>query len=316
MPTSFQLFPESASTMSGQVDRLLWFLLLLSGFFTLLIFFLILIFALKYRRRPGVAAPEQTRANLKLEITWTVVPLLITLVIFVWGADLYVRMFTPPPNAMEIYVIGKQWMWKIQHPEGRSEINELHIPVGRPIKLIMSSQDVIHSFYVPAFRIKHDVLPGRYTVQWFEATRPGVYHLFCTEYCGAGHASMVGRVIAMEPAAYQAWLSDTVAEESAAKAGERLYEKFGCNTCHGVNAPTLAGFYGSTVELQDGSTVPADDNYVRESILDSTAKVVKGYPPIMPSYRGQISEVQLMQLVEYIKSLKSPAAEEGNVKKP
>jgi cytochrome c oxidase subunit II len=316
MPTSFRLFPESASTMADQVDRLFFFLVAVAGSFTLIILVLIVYFALKYRRRSDTEIPPKTVPNYKLEITWTVVPLVLAMIMFGWGAHLYVKMFNPPPDAMEIYVIGKQWMWKIQHPEGRREIDSLHVPVGRPIKLVMSSEDVIHDFFVPAFRIKHDVLPGRYTSIWFTPTKVGEYHFFCSQYCGTGHSGMVGTVVVMEPADYQAWLSDSTPGETPARSGEKLYEKFGCNLCHGQQAPTLAGLYGSKVELEGGGTVVADDAYIRESILDSTAKIVKGYPPIMPSYRGQVSEVQLLELVEYIKSLKNPQQDQGNVRKP
>jgi cytochrome c oxidase subunit 2 len=303
MIPAFQLFPDAASGMAREVDRLLFYLLAISGFFTLLILTLIVWFALRYRRRTSDEVPPPTAPGLRLEIAWTIIPLLIAITMFAWGADVYVRMFDPPANAMEVYVIGKQWMWHIQHPEGRREINELHVPVNRPIKLVMASQDVIHSFFMPAFRIKHDVVPGRYNLLWFQPDRLGTYDFFCTQYCGSGHSQMIGHVIVMEQAAYEAWLAGTGRAESPAAAGGRLFGTLGCATCHGQQAPTLAGLYNRPVALADGRTVTADVNYLRESILDSTAKIVAGYQPIMPSYRGQISEEQLVSLIEYIKSL-------------
>ncbi|MCB9867625.1 MAG: cytochrome c oxidase subunit II [Phycisphaerales bacterium] len=315
--TAFRLFPETGSTIAKHVDHLFIFLLIVSGAITLLVFVLIMTFALRYRRRRGdKTIPPATRTYTSLELTWTIVTFCLAMVMFAWGAKLYARMFDPPDSAMVVYVVAKQWMWKIQHPEGHREINELHVPVGQPVKLVMSSQDVIHDFFVPAFRIKHDVLPGRYTSLWFTATKPGSYHFFCSQYCGAGHADMVGQVIAMEPSRYEAWLAGTAPEQTPADAGAKLFVKFGCAGCHGVNAPTLAGLYRSQVTLQDGSQVTADERYIRDSILDSTSQVVQGYAPVMPSYRSQVSEVQMMQLLEYIKSLKDPAAEEGRIKKP
>lgn len=309
MNEGFRFMPPDASTLAGRVDGLYLFLVILSGFMTLLIAGLIAFFSLKYRRR-SEAPPPVVRTNYSLEILWTLVPLGVFLVIFIWGADVYVNQYTPPEDAMEIYVIGKQWMWKIQHPEGRREINELHVPQGRPVKLTLSSQDVIHSFFVPAFRVKHDVLPGRYVSMWFEASQVGEYHLFCAEYCGAEHARMVGKVVVMRPADYQAWLAGTYADEPPARSGERLFSSLGCASCHGQQGPTLAGLYGRQVLLSDGTTVTADDNYIRESILDSTARVTSGFPPVMPSYRGQVSEEQLMHLLAYIKSLREVQPEE------
>lgn len=310
---TFPLFPPRASNLAPMVDNLFFFMIGVSGFFTLLILVLIAYFALRYRRTSD-APPPPTPTNYRLEIAWTLIPLALSMVMFVWGAIVYLRQFNPPSNAMDIYVIGKQWMWKIQHPEGAREINELHVPVGRPIRLVMSSQDVIHDFFIPAFRIKHDVLPGRYVNLWFQPTRVGSYHFFCSQYCGTEHSKMVGHVIVMEPQQYQAWLAGALADLSPAQAGAELFARYGCNTCHGQVAPTLAGLYGSKVKLSDGRTVTADDQYLRESILDSTAKIVAGYPPIMPSFRNQLTEEQLMQLVEYIKSLKTPQQE--NPKKP
>jgi cytochrome c oxidase subunit 2 len=304
MNTSFQFVPDQASTIAPQLDALFYFLTAVTAFFTVGIFVAILYLGLKYRRRPGVK-PQPVATNTQLEIAWTVIPLVICLFMFGWAAKLYVQMETPPSGAMEISVIGKQWMWKVQHPEGPREINTLHVPAGRPIKLTMTSQDVIHSFYIPAFRVKQDVVPGRYVREWFTATKVGEYHLFCAEYCGTQHSGMIGTVIVMEPSAYQSWLSGTAPNVPMALSGERLFAEKQCNTCHGQRAPTLAGLFGNRVLLNDGSTIVADENYLRESILQPNAKMVAGYPPIMPTYQGQLSEEQITELIAYIKSLQT-----------
>jgi cytochrome c oxidase subunit 2 len=227
---------------------------------------------------------------------------------FVWGARLFFITFYPPTDALEINVVAKQWMWKVQHAEGRSEIDELHIPTGRPIKLIMTSQDVIHDFFVPAFRVKNDVLPGRYTTLWFEATKPGAYRLFCSQYCGTQHSGMIGHIIALEPAEFQTWLSGGAVAVSMATAGENLFRKLGCISCHAANdsgrGPSLVGLLGKAVHLQSGAAVTADENYIRESILEPQAKIVAGYPSIMPTFKGLISEDGIMQIIAYLKSLK------------
>lgn len=304
----FPLFPEQASTMAPRVDQLYFFLLGVSVFFATLILILIIAFAVKYRRRSDDEQPRPISGNLGLEILWTLVPLSLTLVMFVWGARLFFITFYPPTDALEINVVAKQWMWKVQHAEGRSEIDELHIPTGRPIKLIMTSQDVIHDFFVPAFRVKNDVLPGRYTTLWFEATKPGAYRLFCSQYCGTQHSGMIGHIIALEPAEFQTWLSGGAAAVSMATAGENLFRKLGCISCHAANdsgrGPSLAGLLGKAVRLQSGATLTADENYIRESILEPQAKIVAGYPSIMPTFKGLISEDGIMQIIAYLKSLK------------
>jgi cytochrome c oxidase subunit 2 len=304
----FPLFPEQASTMAPRVDQLYYFLLGVSVFFATLILILIVAFAIKYRRRSDDEQPQPIVGNLALEILWTVVPLSLTLVMFVWGARLYFITFYPPSDALEINVVAKQWMWKVQHAEGRSEIDELHIPTGRPVKLIMTSQDVIHDFFVPAFRVKNDVLPGRYTTLWFEATKPGAYRLFCSQYCGTQHSGMIGHIIALEPAEFQTWLSGGAVAVSMATAGENLFRKLGCISCHAANdsgrGPSLAGLLGKAVRLQSGATLTADENYIRESILEPQAKIVAGYPSIMPTFKGLISEDGIMQIIAYLKSLK------------
>ena len=297
--------------MAGNVDALFVFLLLLSALMSLAIFTMIIVFAVRFRKRPGVQA-EQIEGSTPLELTWSIVPLGIFMMIFVWGAVIYFQERTPPRGATEVYVVAKQWMWKLQHQEGQREINQLHIPVGRDVKMIMTSQDVIHSFYVPAFRIKQDVLPGRYTTAWFRATKPGTYHLFCAEYCGTQHSGMIGDVVVMEPAQYQAWLSGGPASGSLADTGQALFQQLGCSTCHRFDTqgrgPNLTGVFGKPVQLEDGRTVVADENYVRESIVSPAAKVVAGFKPIMPTFQGIVSEEQLNALVAYVKSLSQPPA--------
>jgi cytochrome c oxidase subunit II len=306
MESLFRLFPEQASTIASRVDGLYGFLIGVAVFFTGLIFLLILCFAIKYRRRPGNVLAQPVGTHNLLEAAWILIPLAITMVVFVWGARLYAMvMLAPPENALEVYAIGKQWMWKFQHPGGQREIDELHVPVGHPVKMTMGSQDVIHSFYVPAFRIKMDVVPGRYTTIWFEASKPGVYHLFCAEYCGTNHSRMLGRVVALPPTQYQEWLRSNREVQSMAAAGAHLYQQMGCAMCHAAKslAPSLEGVFGSSVQLQGGATVLADEGYIRESIVNPLAKIVAGYAPIMPTFQGQLSEEELTQLVSYIKSL-------------
>ena len=311
MESFFRLFPEQASTIAARVDGLYGFLIGVAVFFSGLIFLSLLYFVIKYRHRPGNMRAQQVGTHNLLEVTWILIPLAITMVVFVWGARLYAMvMLSPPANALEVYAIGKQWMWQFQHLDGQREIDELHVPVGHPVKMTMASQDVIHSFYVPAFRVKMDVVPGRYTTIWFEASKPGVYHLFCAEYCGTSHSRMRGRVIALPPTQYQEWLSSNREVESMAAAGAHLYQQMGCAMCHATEslAPALEGVLGSSVQLQGGATVLADEGYIRESILDPRAKMVAGYAPIMPTFQGQLSEEELTQLVSYIKSLgKKPA---------
>ena len=308
----FRLLPEQASTHAPRVDLLYYFLLGIAAFFTVLIATLIVYFSIKYRR--GNKQVDRTAASdhsLLIEITWMVIPFLISMGIFGWGATLYFSAYRPPAGAMEVRVVAKQWMWKFQHPNGRREINELHVPVGQAVKLTMISQDVIHSLFVPAFRIKRDVLPGSYSGCWFEATRTGKFHLFCAEYCGTNHSRMTGRVVVMEPADYEAWLEGGHANEPSAVAGKRLFEELRCATCHSpqiapVRCPPLQNIYGHEVLLTNDQIVAADENYLRESILRPNAKVVKGYEPLMPSFDGQVDEEQVIQLIAYIKSLATP----------
>ncbi len=306
MNLNFPIFPQQASDMAGQVDALYLFLVLLTTFFSLLIAALILFFAIKYRRTPERKA-QQIHGSTLLEIIWSVIPLGISMVIFAWGAVIYYHMERAPANALEIYGVGKQWMWKFQHPGGQREINELHVPMGRPVKVTLISQDVIHSFFVPAFRVKQDVLPNRYVFTWFTATVPGTYHLFCSQYCGTKHSGMVGSVVVMTPEDYAKWLTSGKAEGSLASQGEKLFQQYGCTTCHrpdsGARGPNLDGLYGRPVRLEDNRVVLADDNYIRESILEPNAKVVSGFRSIMPTFRGVVGEDDLISITEYIKHL-------------
>jgi cytochrome c oxidase subunit 2 len=311
MFTNFPLFPQQASAQAGQVDAIYFFMLAVTAFFSILIAGLIMFFAIRYRRRHRDEVGHAIHGSLALELLWTVIPFFIVMVMFVWGAKVFFDLYRPPTGAMEIYVVGKQWMWKVQHMDGQREINELHIPVGRPVKLIMGSEDVLHSYYIPAFRVKADVIPGRYNALWFTATKPGTYHLFCAEYCGTKHSGMIGSVVAMEPADYQAWLSGGRADDSPVAAGAKLFQDLTCSTCHKSDTqgrgPVLAGVFGKQVELQNGSVVTADEAYIRESIVNPQAKVVAGFQPIMPTFQGLVSEEQLLQLISYVKSLSQQA---------
>jgi len=262
----------------------------------------------RYRRRADDEHGHVLPSSAALEIVWTAIPFGIALVAFFWGASIYAALNRPPDDALEINVVGKQWMWKLQHLQGRREINTLHVPVNRPVKLTMTSEDVIHSFYVPAFRIKQDVLPGRYTTTWFEATKVGAFHLFCTEYCGTLHSGMIGKVVVMEQAEFQAWLGGKDgAGVPVATAGERLFAAQGCTSCHRADTtgrgPLLTGVFGSKRALTTGATVVADERYLRESILNPRAKIVNSYEPIMPIYEGLLNEEQVLELIAYIKSL-------------
>ena len=313
MNTDFQLWPEQASTYAQAMDPLMIFMLVFSTVITLIVFVSVVYLALKYRRRKPDERPAPVHEPHWLENTFAAGMLVAVMVMFFWGARVYMAAYKEAPDALDIHVIGKQWMWKVQHPNGTREINALHVPLGQRIQLTMASQDVIHSFYIPAFRVKQDVVPGRYTKMVFEPTKVGEYHLFCAEYCGAQHSGMIGRVYVMEPEKYQEWMAGTVADVSPTESGAKLFQQYGCVTCHGVQAPSLAGVFGREQEvvLPGGRTqrVVADEAYLRESILDSGAKVVAGYQPIMPSFRGQLNEEQLIQLLAYIKSLRGGTAD-------
>jgi cytochrome c oxidase subunit 2 len=305
-------FPRAASTSATLVDNYFIFMVVVTGTASLLVVLAVLYFMLKYRRRHEDEIPTDEEAPQWLELAWTVIPFCIFMVMFVWGAWVYFHVRRPPDDTLDVYVTAKQWMWKFQHVDGTSEINDLHVPVGRPVRLIMASEDVIHSFFVPNFRVHTDVLPHRYTYNWFEATKVGKYHLFCSEYCGTEHSGMIGSVYVMEPEDYQAWLSGGV-QDAPANVGKKLFETYACSSCHTSTAtargPILAGLYGATIMLQGGGRVRADENYLRESILNPQAKIAAGFQPIMPTFRGQVNEEQLMQLIAYIKSLTPPTAQ-------
>ena len=300
------LFPEAASTEAGGVDLLFYFMLAVCGSVTALIFVLLAFFAVRYRRREGNLVAKSYKMPQWVEIGWMVVPFFIFLAMFYWGASLYFSVLRPPEKALEINVIGKQWMWKFQHAGGQRELNELHVPVNQPIKITVASQDVIHSFFVPAFRLHFDVVPGRYRTTWFMPTKIGEYQLECSQYCGTNHSLMRGKIIVMSQADYENWLA-LGADNSIASNGQNLFRQTGCNACHtgdaSGRAPMLENIYGKTVNLENSETLKVDDNYIRESILNPQAKIVAGYKPIMPTFQGQFDEEQLLELVAYIKSL-------------
>ena len=306
MLADFPLFPEQASSVAKYVDGLYLGLVLLTGAVSLLIWFVIFYFAIRYRRTPKNELAQEQEPPMFLEMTWTIVPTIIFVGIFVAGAWVFFQMQRVPDNSLEVYATGRQWMWKFQHPTGQREINSLHVPVGRSVKVTLASEDVIHSLWFPAFRVKTDVLPNRYRTLWFTPTKTGRFHIFCAEYCGTLHSGMVGWVEVMEPTAYQRWLAGG-SEGSLASQGEKLFQKYACNTCHmdaGTGrGPVLSGLYGKQRQLSDNSMVVADDNYIRESILNPTAKVAKGFQPIMPTFQGQVNEEDLMRLLAYVKTL-------------
>jgi len=301
--------PPQGSSLAGDVDALYLFLVAVSVFFSALIAGLIVFFAIRYKRRAKHAVGVPIHGSTPLEILWSAVPLAIMLAAFVWGTMVFFRLSRPPANAIEYFVVGKQWMWKFQHPDGTREINTLHLPVGQPVKLTMTSEDVIHDLFVPGFRVKMDVLPGRYTTVWFEPNRVGRYHLFCAEYCGTEHSRMGGWIEVMAPDAYERWLAGERGQETRLAGPEELYRRFACESCHRTDstarAPQLAGLFGKAVRLKDGQTVQADENYILESILQPNEKVVAGYQPIMPTFQGQMSQEEALSLVRYIRGLEA-----------
>ena len=305
--SGFPLRPDAASTSAGQVDWLYFVLTGITLFFTVGIFLTIFYFMLKYRRHAEDYIPPPTRQSNVIEVTWIVIPALICIFLFVWATRLYFRNAEPPQGATEIFVVGKQWMWHLQHAGGQREINSLHVPVNVPVKLVMTSQDVIHDFFVPAFRIKMDVLPGRYTSEWFTANKPGTYHLFCAQYCGTLHSNMTGWIYVLEPAQYAQWLRENAIGESVSQIGERLFTEFSCATCHfsdGSGAgPSLQGAFGKPVSLAGGATRLMDEDFIHQAIVNPNSLQVPNYRPIMPSFQGQLDEEQMLQLIAYIRSL-------------
>src|ERR1700760_2160715 len=294
---SSALFPREASTIAPVADALYFFLLLITVVGLTLVGVLVFGFSIRYRKEKHPVA-VQVEGSTLLEATWTIIPLALFLIVFVWGALLYFRIYNPPTNAMNIYIVGKQWMGKGGHPGGQHEINALHVPINRPVQLTMISQDVFHSFSIPAFRVKREVIPGRYTTVWFTATQTGTYHIFCTQYCGTDHSAMIGEIVAMTPDDYQAWAAGSRSGASLAQNGERLFASLGCNSCHSGEAsargPNLAQVYGARLQMADGSTVTANDAFLREAILNPSAHTMQGYAPIMPTYQGQVSEEGLI----------------------
>jgi cytochrome c oxidase subunit 2 len=304
---SLSLFPEQASNFAVEVDYLYLFMIAVTVVFSLGIFAAVFYFAIRYRRRSDTEIPVATHTGMLLEVVWSVIPFGITMVMFGWGASIFFKESRPPDNATQIYIVAKQWMWKLQHPEGQREINELHIPVGRPVKFTMTSEDVIHSFFIPAFRTKQDVVPGRYSTVWLTPTKAGKYHLFCAEYCGTKHSGMIGWVYVMEQNQYQEWLNGGAAMGSMAEKGGKLFDDLACSNCHKQDGsgrcPSLVGLYRKHVQLADGRVITADEAYIRESILQPSAKVVAGFQPLMPTFQGLVNEEGVVQLIEYIKSL-------------
>jgi cytochrome c oxidase subunit 2 len=306
------LLPVQGTDYAARMDNLFLFILFVCTFFFLLVVGLIFFFILRYRRRgPGEVTPHITH-NLKLEVVWTVVPLLIVMVIFVWGFSGYMDVSVAPAGALEIQVTAKQWVWQFEYPNGTRTVNEIHVPVGKPVKLVMSSEDVIHGFYVPSFRIKADVLPNRYTSLWFTPTREGVHLLECTQYCGEGHSRMAGKIYVDSEAKYQDWLEngDQSTKSMPLKdLGAQLYTSRGCVACHSLDGtrgqgPSFKGIWGEMHEMSDGKSVLVDENYVRESILQPQAKIREGYKGIMPTFQGVLRDREIQAIIEFIKSQK------------
>ncbi len=300
---NFPLIPEQASTFAPNVDLMFYALTAFVGLFTIGITGVVIFLGIKYKAEPGRKSVHME--SMKLELLWTVIPAIIALGIFVWGAIIYFDYQNIPENTLDINVIGKQWMWKIQHGNGKREVNELHVPVNKAVKLTMTSQDVIHDFYIPAFRVKQDVLPAKYTEMWFEATKVGTYPVFCAEYCGTQHSTMDGIVVVMEQDDYQEWLQGGP-PVTPAQAGETIFQQMGCITCHDAGAasrgPILNGVFGREVALRGGETVVADEEYIRESIMTPSAKIADGYAPLMPTFPN-LDEEDILNIIAYIKSL-------------
>jgi cytochrome c oxidase subunit 2 len=309
MSSIFRIIPEQASTLAPKVDQLYWFIVGVTAFFGILVCVLVIYFAVKYRTDDPLKVGAPITGSIPLELAWSVIPFLISVVIFVWASQVFFDIYRPPDQTLEIYATGKRWMWKFQHLDGKAEINELHVPMGRPVKVTFTSEDVLHSLYFPSFRVKADAIPGRYSSVWFDSTKVGEYHIFCAEYCGTRHSGMIGTVHVMEPADYQAWLSGSGGGGTLASRGERLFSELACNTCHigdgSGRGPSLHNKFGTTEQLASGSVVNIDESYVRESILTPQMKVVAGYQPVMPTFQGLVNEESVMALIEYVKSLQS-----------
>ena len=312
MLAGIPLFPEQASTIAPTVDNLYFFILGVTAFFALLVMVLVLYFAVKYRDDTGLKVGAPITGSIPMEIGWSLIPFFVAMVIFVWATIVFFQIVRPPDQALEIYSTGKRWMWRFQHVGGHREINQLHVPVGRPVKITFTSEDVLHDLYIPVFRVKADAIPGRYSSIWFTATKVGEFHIFCAEYCGTRHSGMVGTVHVMEPEDYQEWLASGGLTGSMSARGEELFQQMACTTCHAADGtgrgPSLAGVFGSQVKLGNGQTVVADESYIRESILNPQSKLVEGYQPLMPTFQGLVNEEALMSLIEYVKSLPADRA--------
>jgi len=311
-PAGIPLFPEQASTLAPRIDNLYFAIVAITAFFAIVVSIAVVWFAIKYRTTDPNKVGERIHGSLSLEIGWTLIPFIIAMGIFGWSASVYFDIVRPPDQSLEIYAVGKRWMWKFQHMGGQHEINELHVPVGRPVKITFTSEDVLHDLFIPVFRVKADAIPGRYSTIWFDATKTGEYHLFCAEYCGTNHSGMVGRVVVMEPNEYQDWLAGGGSDQPLEARGEQLFSDLACNTCHLPDGrgrgPALDNVFGSQVALSNGARVNVDESYVRESILNPQAKLVQGYGPVMPTFQGLVSEENVMALIEYVKSLEQATA--------
>jgi cytochrome c oxidase subunit II len=307
MLSGIPLFPEQASTMAPTVDSLYFFILGVTAFFALVVVVLVLYFAVKYRDDTGLKVGAPITGSIPLEIGWSLIPFFVAMAIFVWATVVFFQIVRPPDQTLEIYATGKRWMWRFQHVDGQREINQLHVPVGRPIKVTFTSEDVLHDLYIPVFRVKADAIPGRYSSIWFTPTKTGEYHIFCAEYCGTRHSGMTGTVYVMEQNDYQAWLTGGGLTGSMSARGEQLFQQMACNTCHvsdgSGRGPSLAGVFGSRVRLDNGQTVVVDESYLRESILTPQMKLVQGYGPLMPTFQGLITEDGLLSIIEYVKTL-------------
>ena len=310
MSGGLPFLPPSASSVAGEFNILFAALLAIASAVMGLVVLLMFRFCAHYRRNnEGADRGHQTKKSWRWEVGWTTASFVVFLGLYAWGADIYLREHHPPPNAHDIYVVGKQWMWKVEHPGGQREINALHVALNRPVRLVMTSQDVIHGFFVPAFRLKQDVLPGRYVTLWFDPDKPGRYRLYCSQFCGTDHAEMGGAVTVMAPGDFEKWLAANASDATLSGDGAALFHKVGCDGCHGagatVAAPSLAGLFGHAVTLRGGGSAIADEDFIRGAILEPAQHAAAGYAPVMPSFAGQLDEEQVVSLVAYIKSLGS-----------
>lgn len=306
--------PEVASNFASKVDAVIWFITVISLIFFIIISIFLIYFAIKYRRKQENEETPYITGNHLLETVWTIIPSILLIVIFVYGFVVYKEMRTPPKDALEINVMGKQWLWQFKYNNGKTTLNELYVPEGRPVKLVMISDDVLHSLFVPAFRVKQDLVGGMYTYLWFTPTKTGTYDLFCTEYCGTGHSAMLGKVIVMNSEEYEKWEKGekeekVVAEISPVELGKQLFTQRGCNACHSIDGsplvgPSFKGIFGRKQTLQDGQEITVDENYTRESLLEPQAKIVKGFQPVMPSFKGMLSDEEISAIIAYLKTFK------------